>query len=172
MESTDDGVKKVTFAFPTADTDLTETARLLENFSQQPPETSLPSTKATVLVAPPQLVATTTLAKPENMSIAPESVDEWPKDSLRLPCTHCGHYVETMPNEETGGICYLAQRCLLSTSHCARLQHPCKIAGMHFIHACRDKDFISEYAPISHAEYMGCKACFTGNPVFRRSFVH
>jgi len=102
-------VKKVTFAFPTADTDLSETARLLENFSQQPPATSLPAMPiATVLIAPPQMVATTTLAKPENMTVAPASVDEWPKDSLRLPCTHCGHYIETMPNEETGRKHYCA----------------------------------------------------------------
>lgn len=105
-----DEVKKVTFAFPTADTDLSETARLLENFSQQPPTTSLPTMpKATVLVAPPQMMATTTLAKPENMTTAPASVDDWPKGSLRLPCTHCGHYIETMPNEETGELCICTQ---------------------------------------------------------------
>ena len=96
---------RVHFAFPTADTDLTETARLLNNFSELPPQTSLPAPpQATVMLPPPPVVATPIMAKPDNLGTAPASVDDWPKETMRIPCTHCGHYVETMMNEETGEI--------------------------------------------------------------------
>ncbi|GAX78571.1 hypothetical protein CEUSTIGMA_g6011.t1 [Chlamydomonas eustigma] len=109
-----DDMKKVSFSFPTPETDLSETAKLLDTFSRLPPTTAM--------VAPAPQVATTAPSAPHNMDAIPNSVDEWPKNPQRLPCTHCGHYIETSTNEET--------------------------------------------------EYMGCKACFTGNPVFRRSYVH
>ena len=105
-----DEAKSVKFAFPSgaavfgADADLTETARLLNNFTELPPQTELtPPPKATVMIAPAPVEATPIMAKPENMATAPESVDEWPKDPMRIPCTHCGHFIETMTNEETGG---------------------------------------------------------------------
>jgi hypothetical protein len=87
-------MKKVSFSFPTTETDLSETAKLLDTFSRLPPTTAM--------VAPPPQIATTAPSAPQNLNPVPKSVDEWPRNPQRVPCTHCGHYVETSTNEETG----------------------------------------------------------------------
>ena len=154
------GVQKVSFTFPTADTDLTETARLLETFSQQPPTTTLPGPSTAVrLVAPPPQVATAAPPKPENMSTAPASVDEWPMASLRLACTHCGHYIETMPQEETGGVHHWA---LMPPSYPDGAPHACHV------HACGSALQHASYCSSRYAHDACCTKTFcTSRPLIR-----
>lgn len=91
--------------FAPADANLSESTRLLDNHSKQPATLvyARSSSENPHALQPPITQVTTALPiKPVDIGQAPSNVDEWPKGGLRVPCTHCGHYVETNVNEETG----------------------------------------------------------------------
>lgn len=88
---------KVSFTF----TDLSESARLLEHqaFTDRAATSSSAEAPKEAIVRAPRVPMM--LARPVDLMDAPSDVDSWPKKILRIACTHCGHYIETIMNEET-----------------------------------------------------------------------
>lgn len=98
---------RVQSASPFAPPDLSESTRLLDNYAKEPAALvfASPSPESQphhALTPPLAQITTASPVKPADIGDAPSNVDAWPKDRLRIPCTHCGHYVETTVNEETG----------------------------------------------------------------------
>ena len=90
---------------PASDVVYSESARLLDSSAKEPATLvfASPSPETRHALTPPMAqITTASPIKPADIGDAPSNVDEWPKDRLRIPCTHCGHYVETSVNEETG----------------------------------------------------------------------
>lgn len=105
--------KRVQFSFPqhAPERDLGESARLLAHqafspFSQHTNNTSSEFQAEEASTAPEPMVApqpNIMFHKPADLQQAPDDVDSWPKQKMRIACTHCGHYIETRTSDETGG---------------------------------------------------------------------
>lgn len=136
--------KKVSFAFPPPalrEADLCESARLLEHqaFSSFPRHSSddgSPRAGGSCRMVPPspQVLTATATALPHNFGTPPENMDAWPKEPLRIPCTRCGHFIETTTNEETGGAPGHARTHHACTHHARMHASSCMHARTH--HAC------------------------------------
>lgn len=105
--------KRVHFSFPqqAPERDLGESARLLAHqafspFSQHTNSSNSEFHAEEVSTVPGPMVPpqpNIMFHKPADLQEAPDDVDSWPKHKMRIACTHCGHYIETLTSNETGG---------------------------------------------------------------------